>query len=68
MYNMGNLSEKTEEQEEKELKEAFKVFDRSGNGFITSSDLRSVIQCLVEQLNEDESKHIWHFYCRKSKI
>jgi calmodulin len=57
MYNMGNLSEKTEEQEEKELKEAFNVFDRSGNGFITSSDLRSVIQCLGEQLNEDESKY-----------
>jgi len=53
---MGNLSEKTEEQEEKELKQAFKVFDRSGNGYITSSDLRSVIQCLGEQLSEDESK------------
>lgn len=56
MYNMGNISEISEEQEEKELREAFKVFDRKGNGFITSSDLRSVLQCLGEQLTEDESK------------
>jgi Ca2+-binding EF-hand superfamily protein len=56
MYNMGNLSEVSEEAEEKELRAAFKVFDRTGNGFITSSDLRSVLQCLGEQLTEDESK------------
>ncbi|RNA44698.1 neo-calmodulin-like isoform X2 [Brachionus plicatilis] len=54
MYNMGNISEISEEQEDKELREAFKVFDRKGNGFITSSDLRSVLQCLGEQLTEDE--------------
>jgi calmodulin len=56
MYNMGNLSEISEEQEERELREAFKVFDKAGNGYITSSDLRSVLQCLGEQLTEDESK------------
>jgi calmodulin len=55
MYNMGNLSEISEEQEERELREAFKVFDKAGNGYITNSDLRSVLQCLGEQLNEDES-------------
>ncbi|CAF0920846.1 unnamed protein product [Brachionus calyciflorus] len=54
MYNMGNISEISEEQEDKELREAFKVFDRTGSGYITSSDLRSVLQCLGEQLNEDE--------------
>ena len=32
-----------------------KVFDRRGNGFITSNDLRSVLQCLGEQLTENES-------------
>ena len=59
MYNMGNLNEKSQEQEEKELKEAFKVFDRTGHGYITSNDLRSVIQCLGEQLSEDESMGIF---------
>ena len=58
MYNMGNLAEISEEQEEKELRDAFKVFDRQGNGYITSGDLRSVLQCLGEQLTEDESKII----------
>jgi Ca2+-binding EF-hand superfamily protein len=67
MVNMGGLPEISEEQEEKELREAFKVFDRTGNGYITSSDLRSVLQCLGEQLNEEESKHSykllnWVFY------
>jgi Ca2+-binding EF-hand superfamily protein len=56
MVNMGGLAEISEEQEEKELREAFKVFDRTENGYITSSDLRSVLQCLGEQLNEEESK------------
>lgn len=52
---MGSLEEITPEQEEKDLKQAFKVFDRTGNGFITSNDLRSVLQCLGEQLTEHES-------------
>jgi calmodulin len=54
MFNMGNLSERSEEQEEMELRQAFRVFDKAGNGYITSSDLRSVLQCLGEQLTEDE--------------
>lgn len=57
MYNMGGLSEISEEQEEQELRDAFKVFDRAGNGYITSHDLRSVLQCLGEQLTEEESKY-----------
>ena len=38
------------------LKKKKKVFDRVGNGCITSSDLRSVLRCLGEEMTEDESK------------
>lgn len=54
MFNMGNLEEISPEQEEKDLKDAFRVFDRTGNGYITSSDLRSVLHCLGEKLTEEE--------------
>lgn len=54
MFNTGNLTEISEEQEEAELRDAFKVFDTAGNGYITNQDLRSVLQCLGEQLSEDE--------------
>lgn len=43
-------------QEEQELRDAFKVFDKHNRGYITSSDLRAVLQCLGEDLDEDESK------------
>ena len=33
-----------------------KVFDKSGCGYITASDLRAVLQCIGEDLTEDESK------------
>ena len=59
---MGSLEEITPEQEEKDLKQAFKVFDLTGNGYITSSDLRSVLQCLGEQLTENESKYFSYFF------
>jgi calmodulin len=59
MVNMGGLAEISEEQEEKELREAFRVFDRTGNGYITSSDLRSVLQCLGEDgMTEEESINV----------
>lgn len=44
----------TEEQEERELRDAFRVFDKHNRGFITASDLRAVLQCLGEDLLEDE--------------
>lgn len=56
MFNMGSLTEISAEQEDRELKAAFKVFNRSGNGFISSIDLRSVLQSLGEYLTDDESK------------
>ncbi|KAB0805043.1 hypothetical protein PPYR_02013 [Photinus pyralis] len=42
------------EQEEKELRDAFRVFDKHNRGYITASDLRAVLQCLGEDLSEEE--------------
>lgn len=36
----------------------FRVFDKHNRGYITASDLRAVLQCLGEDLREDESKYI----------
>ncbi|XP_017771638.1 PREDICTED: neo-calmodulin-like [Nicrophorus vespilloides] len=40
--------------EEKELRDAFRVFDKHNRGYITASDLRAVLQCLGEDLSEEE--------------
>ncbi|XP_026470464.1 neo-calmodulin-like, partial [Ctenocephalides felis] len=42
------------DEEEKELRDAFRVFDKHNRGYITASDLRAVLQCLGEDLREDE--------------
>lgn len=34
----------------------FQVFDKRNRGYITASDLRVVLQCLGENLSEEESK------------
>lgn len=34
----------------------FQVFDKHNRGYISSSDLRAVLQCLGEDLSEEESK------------
>jgi len=39
---------------EEELVEAFKVFDRDGNGFINSAELRHVMTNLGEKLEDEE--------------
>ncbi|XP_014474998.1 PREDICTED: calmodulin-like isoform X2 [Dinoponera quadriceps] len=41
-------------QEEQELRDAFRVFDKHNRGYITASDLRAVLQCLGEDLSEEE--------------
>lgn len=46
----------TKDEEDKELKAAFKVFNRSGSGYITEIDLRSVLNSLGEYLTNEESK------------
>uniref|UniRef100_A0A8D8WFF9 Calmodulin n=1 Tax=Cacopsylla melanoneura TaxID=428564 RepID=A0A8D8WFF9_9HEMI len=55
VYNMGaTTEEKTADQEEKELRDAFRVFDKHNRGYISASDLRAVLQCLGEDLSEEE--------------
>lgn len=48
-------AESSADQEERELRDAFRVFDKHNRGYITASDLRAVLQCLGEDLDEDES-------------
>lgn len=45
------------EQEERELRDAFRVFDKHNRGYICASDLRAVLQCLGEDLSEEESMY-----------
>lgn len=54
VYNMGNTESSTKEEEEKELRDAFRVFDKHNRGYISASDLRAVLQCLGEDLSEEE--------------
>ncbi|CAG5116991.1 unnamed protein product, partial [Candidula unifasciata] len=54
MANVGGISENSEQNEEEELRQAFRVFDKSGCGYITPSDLRAVLQCMGEELTEEE--------------
>lgn len=54
-------AESSADQEERELRDAFRVFDKHNRGYITASDLRAVLQCLGEDLDEDESKFDHHF-------
>jgi len=35
----------------------FQVFDKHNRGYISASDLRAVLQCLGEDLSEEESKY-----------
>lgn len=54
MENMGGITENKDGEDEEELRQAFKMFDKSGSGYICASDLRVVIQCLGEDLTEEE--------------
>ena len=57
LSNITDCSAETSaDQEERELRDAFRVFDKHNRGYITASDLRAVLQCLGEDLDEDESK------------
>ena len=38
----------------RELAEAFKVFDREGNGYITSQELKHVMLKVADELTEEE--------------
>ncbi|KAI4497742.1 hypothetical protein M0802_007282 [Mischocyttarus mexicanus] len=55
--NIGDENSGTsadQDQEEQELRDAFRVFDKRNRGYITASDLRVVLQCLGEDLSEEE--------------
>ena len=39
---------------EEELAEAFKIFDRNGNGIITSAELKEVMSVLGEECSDEE--------------
>lgn len=54
VFNMGGAGDRPAEDEEKELRDAFKIFDKHGRGYICASDLRAVLQCLGEDLSEEE--------------
>ena len=41
---------------EEELREAFKVFDKDGNGFISTEELKQTMTTLGESLTEDEAE------------
>lgn len=56
--SMGGMSgPSSAEQEERELRDAFRVFDKHNRGYICASDLRAVLQCLGEDLSEEESEY-----------
>ncbi|GFO35327.1 calmodulin [Plakobranchus ocellatus] len=45
---------KTREEEEEEMKNAFKVFDRNGDGYVSTSELRETMASLGEPLTQEE--------------
>lgn len=47
------IEEDTEAMQE-ELREAFRMYDKSGNGYINVSDLREILRALDDKLTEDE--------------
>ncbi len=69
---LSNITDATTEtsadQEERELRDAFRVFDKHNRGYITASDLRAVLQCLGEDLDEDESNFLFteNILCSKN--
>jgi len=46
----------------------FQVFDKHNRGYISASDLRAVLQCLGEDLSEEESKYLYVMFKKKYKL
>lgn len=53
---MANQVRQTESEEE--IRESFRVFDKDGNGFISTHELRHVLNNLGEKLNDLEIEEI----------
>lgn len=47
------IEEDTEAMQE-ELREAFRLYDKEGNGYIKTADLREIMRALDDKLTEDE--------------
>jgi len=43
------------------------VFDKHNRGYITASDLRAVLQCLGEDLSEEESEYLMLMHLHQSR-
>jgi len=48
------LEEEDDEAMLQELKEAFRLYDREGNGYITTKTLREILQALDDKLGPDD--------------
>lgn len=48
------LEEEDAEAMQEELKEAFRLYDREGNGYITTSVLREILAALDDKLNSED--------------
>ncbi len=57
-FNEIISKQETEKAEEVDLLEAFKVFDRDGNGIISSEEFKYVMESLGETIPEDELKEM----------
>ena len=51
---------------EEEIKEAFKVFDKDGNGFISSAELRHVMLNLGTSFISDSTVSDWSSHRRET--
>ncbi|XP_024083319.1 troponin C isoform X2 [Cimex lectularius] len=48
------LEEEDAEAMQEELKEAFRLYDREGNGYITTATLREILAALDDKLNNED--------------
>merc|ERR1719189_2096540 len=52
------MSEEDEEGLREELKEAFRIYDRDGQGFITTDVLKEILRDIDSELTEDDLDNI----------
>merc|ERR1712072_845592 len=52
------LVEEDEEGLKKELKEAFRIYDKEGNGFISTNTLKEILKELDNKLSEEDLENI----------